>query len=55
MKKFKTIDEQIEHLKRKNIEISNDSYAHELLSSVNYYRLMGYALRFKKIIDNKDD
>ncbi len=55
MKQFTTIPDQINLLKEKHILISNDDYASTLLSSINYYRLMGYALRFKRTTDGKDD
>lgn len=42
----KTYQQQIQKLKNKNIVITDDSVAQELLQKVNYYRLKGYLLPF---------
>lgn len=44
----KTYEQQIQKLKDKNIIVSDDTIALELLKSVNYYRLKGYLLPFLK-------
>ncbi len=55
LKPWMDITTQIEHLKGKNIIIEDEGFAEDLLSSMNYYRLMGYALIFKKRDTDKDD
>lgn len=47
-KPFKSIREQIDILKERGLIIDNDSYAHKVLSHVNYYRLSGYTLTLRK-------
>ncbi len=49
MKPWKSVDEQIEHLRSKNFTITSEDEPkiRKFLSNVNYYRLMGYAFRFK--------
>lgn len=42
-----TIPEQIEKLKNRGMIISNEKYAENVLSSVNYYRLSGYWLYYE--------
>lgn len=56
-KTFKTFDEQIEILKQRKLNISNDSYALSKLHRINYYRLSAYFLPFQhsKGGDKKDD
>ena len=41
-KNFKTIDEQIEILKEKNLIIEDEETAKEILLRENYFFLMGY-------------
>lgn len=53
LKEPKTFEEQLNILKRKNIIISNEEQALEILSRINYYRLSAYGLTLKK--DDKDE
>lgn len=41
-KKHKSFDEQIQHLKRKGLEVSNSDSATACLQRINYYHLRGY-------------
>lgn len=50
---FKTLDEQIEILKNKNLVIDNEEYAKEVLLRENYFFLNGYRLPLMKSKDNK--
>lgn len=50
---FKTLDEQIEILKGKNLVIDNEEYAKEVLLRENYFFLNGYRLPLMKSKDNK--
>jgi len=43
-----TFEEQVERLRANGIVISNDSSARSFLEHVNYYRLTGYVLQFRK-------
>lgn len=43
-KPHKTFDEQLDHLKKKNLIVINDAYALKKLSHLNYYRLSAYFL-----------
>mgnify|MGYP000623335693 CR=1 FL=1 len=47
LKDPKTLDEQIQILKSRNMEIENEERAIEILKRTNYYRLTAYALQFK--------
>lgn len=55
-KEFKTFDEQLEILKQRKLNISNDTYALSKLERINYYRLSAYFLPFQhpKNSDKKD-
>lgn len=48
LKKPLTFDEQVSRLRTNGILIDNDNYARAFLKKVNYYRLTGYALQFRK-------
>lgn len=48
LKKPLTFDEQVSRLRTNGIIIDNDNYARAFLKKVNYYRLTGYALQFRK-------
>ena len=48
LKPPRTIDEQIQLLKIRNIVIDSAEAAKNFLENNNYYRLMGYAFQFKK-------
>lgn len=52
-KNFKTIDEQIEILKNKNLIIEDVNAAKEILLRENYFFLMGYRSLFTKNKENK--
>jgi abortive infection bacteriophage resistance protein len=56
-KEFKTFDEQLDILKQRKLNISNDSFVLSKLQRINYYRLSAYFLPFKhpQDIDRKDD
>ncbi|MGD9716415.1 MAG: Abi family protein [Sulfuricurvum sp.] len=43
-KSAKTFEEQLQHLKEKNLIITNEAYALKKLSHINYYRLSAYFL-----------
>lgn len=47
-KKALSIEEQIKYLQSKNVIITNEQYAISILKRINYYRLKGYMLPFKK-------
>lgn len=47
LKPPRTFDEQIEILRSRNIIINDKEKARKILSTVNYYRLTGYALHIK--------
>lgn len=47
MKKFATIEEQIEILQSRNLTIKNYKEAEQLLQRISYYRLSGYMLAMK--------
>lgn len=52
-KPFKTYDEQIEILKKRNVIIQDDNFAKDCLSSISYYSLInGYKNLFP--VDNQD-
>ena len=55
-KNFKTFDEQLALLKKRELKISNDSFALSKLKRINYYRLSAYFLPFQypKNSDKKD-
>ncbi|MEA3353067.1 MAG: Abi family protein, partial [Campylobacterota bacterium] len=55
-KAFKTYEEQIDILKQRKLNISNESYALSKLQHINYYRLSAYFLPFQhpKNGDKKD-
>ena len=55
-KEFKTFDEQLQILKQRKLNISNDIYALSKLERINYYRLSAYFLPFQypKKSNNKD-
>lgn len=46
-KTFLTIDELINNIKNKNINIKNEENAREILETNNYYFIMGYKFAFK--------
>lgn len=48
LKPAKTFEEQIEILKERNMKIIDEKYSINILKKINYYRLTGYALQFKK-------
>ena len=50
-KEFKTIDEQIELLKNRNLHIKNLAIAREILSNNNYYYLIN---GYKDVFLNKN-
>lgn len=50
---FKTLDEQIEILRGKNLTIDNEEYAKEVLLRENYFFLNGYRLPLMKSKDDK--
>ena len=50
---FKTLDEQIEILKSKNLVIDDEKYAKEVLLRENYFFLNGYRHPLMKSKDNK--
>lgn len=50
---FKTLDEQIEILRGKNLVIEDENYAKEVLLRENYFFLNGYRLPLMKSKDNK--
>ncbi|PLY04102.1 MAG: hypothetical protein C0625_17230 [Arcobacter sp.] len=41
-KEFKTFDEQLQILKKRKLNISNDFYVLSKLERINYYRLSAY-------------
>ncbi len=47
-KPFKSINEQIDLLKERELIINDISYVHKVLSHINYYRLSGYTLTLRK-------
>ncbi len=47
-KEFKTIDEQIEILKKRGLDISDVDKAKDFLYKNNYYRISGYSLTLRK-------
>jgi abortive infection bacteriophage resistance protein len=51
-KSFKTIDEQIELLKSRGMSFHDENQAKHHLLNLNYYRLSGYWLPFKKSDDS---
>lgn len=55
-KEFKTFDEQLQILKQRKLNISNDTYVLSKLERINYYRLSAYFLPFQypKNSENKD-
>lgn len=53
MKIFKTLDEQIEILRGKNLVIDNEEYAKEVLLRENYFFLNGYRHPLMKSKDNR--
>ena len=54
LKKPLSFKEQLERLREHGAEILNDEYAINILSHVNYYRLTGYALQFRKSEHDSD-
>lgn len=46
--------EQIQKLISHGIIVKEEDHAEEILKSINYYRLTGYALQFRKSPDNSD-
>ena len=54
LKKPLSFTEQIARLKEHNLIISDETFALEVLSKINYYRYSGYALQFRKEPDNSD-
>lgn len=49
-----TFEQQIERLKKHGMIIDNEKSALEMLSKVNYYRLSGYFIQFRKEPKNSD-
>jgi abortive infection bacteriophage resistance protein len=47
-KKFKTLDEQIEILRSRNLTIANEDKAKDFLLHNNYYRISGFSLTLRK-------
>jgi abortive infection bacteriophage resistance protein len=47
-KPFKSINEQVDILKERGLIINDITYAHRVLSHVNYYRLSGYTLTLRR-------
>ena len=47
-KTFLTIDELINNIKSKNINIKNENKVRNILETNNYYFIMGYKFAFKK-------
>ncbi|MBR6337520.1 MAG: Abi family protein [Ruminococcus sp.] len=47
MKSFKTIQEQIELLRSRNLTIDDESIAYDFLLKNNYYRISGYSLTLR--------
>lgn len=48
LKKPLTFTEQLEKLKKHGVIISDEEHALHILKEINYYRLTGYALQFRK-------
>lgn len=48
LKKPLTFDEQLQKLKKHGVIISDEEKALDILKKINYYRLTGYALQFRK-------
>ncbi|MCD8049057.1 MAG: Abi family protein, partial [Clostridia bacterium] len=46
-KLFKTIDEQLNILKSRGLNVSDDNAAKEFLKYNNYYRISGYSLTLR--------
>ena len=46
-KEFKTIAEQIELLKSRGLQITDEQLAEEFLRNTNYYRVSGYSLTLR--------
>lgn len=53
-KQFKTLDEQIEILKSKNLVINNEEYAKSILLRENYFFINGYRHLFSMKNNNKE-
>ncbi len=53
-KQFKTLDEQIEILKSKNLVINNEDYAKKVLLRENYFFINGYRHLFMKSNNKKE-
>lgn len=53
LKLHKSIKEQIELLKNRNLPIDDEQLATHILSNINYYRLSGYLNHFKNHNDDK--
>lgn len=47
MKEFKTIQEQIELLRSRNLKIEDEAVAADFLLKNNYYRISGYSLTLR--------
>ncbi len=45
---FKTVEEQIELLKKRNLQIDDEEVAKDFLINHNYYRVSGYSLTLRK-------
>lgn len=54
LKKPHSYDGQIEKLKSHGMIVSNEVDARNILFKINYYRLMGYSLQFRKSANNSD-
>lgn len=54
-KPFKSIDEQIEILKNRGMEVASSEFAAQWLKSVGYYRLSGYWFVYRQSRDRDSD
>lgn len=54
LKKPMTIDEQIEKMKAHGMVIDDEEEAKRILAELNYYRLTGYVLQYRKSADKSD-
>lgn len=54
LKEPKTFEEQVKSFISHNIVVDDIDYAVEVLKRINYYRLTGYALQFRKSPDRSD-
>lgn len=52
LKPHKSVDEQIDLLKKRNLLIEDEQKAKQVLSNISYYRLSGYLNYFKNNIND---